>query len=97
METFEYAHCDKMKQDSQISTNIIQVTRCRHLIAQGYRDSDGQPLHPYDNSPMVNVMMVGAKLGCSEDGKIYQRLGFGEIYFQRWVEASDKRETLFIE
>lgn len=66
-------------------------------MEQSYRDHDEQLLHAFDNPPVLNVMLIGKKQDFGRDGEIYQRLGLGEIYLKKWVEACPSFSTIVLE
>lgn len=93
----EYAHYDKMKHESEKPPDTEQIALYRHLMKQGYRDKHERLLHHYISPPMVNVMVIGVKKDCGTEGKIFQRLGTGQMDLKRWVEACPNFETIVLE
>jgi hypothetical protein len=74
-----------------------QLAANHYRRTQAYYDINGQPLHSFRNPPVVHVMMIGKKQGCSQDESIYQRLGVGEIYLKSWVEACPTFDNIVLE
>ena len=73
------------------------LARRHHLHDQAYRDIDGVLLHDYKSPPKIHVMMIRSKSGAENRGEFYERLGIGQIYLKRWVEASPEFETIVLE
>lgn len=72
-----------------------QVKACaKHLADLSYFDPSGGLLHQWDDVPSLNVMMIGSD--DAENTGIAFRIGIGQIYLRRWVEAAPRFETVVL-
>lgn len=69
----------------------------KHFEQVSYFDSCGTMMHAWDSAPALNVLMIRPSTGKDEGKGIYQRVGIGEIYLKRWLEAKPVFETIVLE
>jgi hypothetical protein len=69
----------------------------KHFEQVSYFDSLGTMMHAWDSPPALNVLMIRPSIGKGEGTGVYQRVGIGEIYLKRWLEANPVFETKVLE
>jgi hypothetical protein len=68
----------------------------RHQKTVSYQNNAGEFLHT-GNAPEMKVMMIAPGPSSFDKGKVFQRLGIGNIYLKRWVESSPTFESVVLE
>jgi hypothetical protein len=68
-----------------------------HVADLSYFDVHGALLHPTYSVPTLKVMLVVPNREGYRGHTTYKRLGLGQIYLKRWVEASPTFETIVLE
>ncbi|KAF2501411.1 HET-domain-containing protein [Lophium mytilinum] len=69
------------------------IAYAKHLESLSYFDAEGGLLHPWDDVPTLNVMMIGE----SREGGVWRRFGIGHVYLRKWGEAGPGFETVVLE
>jgi hypothetical protein len=72
----------------------------RHALAKffaqlSYFDIDGSLLHNWEEPPTLIVMPIAPSPLVGAGSAVYEKLGIGEIYLKRWVEASPTSNRSF--
>jgi hypothetical protein len=69
----------------------------KHMADLSYLDVHGNPLHPVTVVHEINVMLIAPSRQGDHGRRVFERLGFGRVYLNRWVEASPVFETVVLE
>jgi hypothetical protein len=86
---------------SEFQTGLAEIgihkrAYSRHRESIRYRDASGKCINSWW-VPEIKVMMIAPTPSSSDKGKVYQRLGIGQIYLERWVESSPTFENVVLE
>jgi hypothetical protein len=68
----------------------------KHMEDLSFFDVNHDLLHRWDAVPMLNVMLVSPEWDQSLKRNVYKRIGMGEIYLKRWIEASPVFDTIVL-
>jgi hypothetical protein len=73
----------------------------RHAVSKffaplSYLDINVSLLHDWEESPTLIVMLVAPRSLVGAGSAVYEKLGIGEIYLERWVEASSTFESIVL-
>ncbi|KAL6708909.1 hypothetical protein ACN47E_002316 [Coniothyrium glycines] len=82
--------------DPEVNKELFTQALSTHYAEVSYLDSQGNLLHEHEKPPMLNIMMIAPIPVQSGNTMVYKRLGIGEVYLKRWVEASPKFETIVL-
>jgi hypothetical protein len=95
---FYRRHSQALDRNSRVHLDELRKRALLHHLADvSYSDIDGSLLHDEYQIPTLNVMLVVPNTEGNGGHTTYQRLGIGQIYLKRWVEASPNFETLVLE